>query len=78
MSPIPSVGEIVHSRYGRAMRVVGYSRYSYWQPTDDDISHHTELGPLCVDVAPLDSPATHFSWPPEWCVLRGQTLPLFV
>lgn len=59
--PLPPIGTMVLSRYGRRMRVT---------------QHYTELHMVGVVAECSDSGSVNSAtWPPEWCVCPGEQMP---
>lgn len=61
--PLPSVGSVILSRYGREMRVIAHCL----RPG------HVEVKPVVPEPTNRDATAL---WPVEWCVCEGETLPI--
>lgn len=72
---LPAIGEVVFSKYGRKMRVTGHSCYAY-DASSRGMSGHVVYQDWTVDMRAIDDASVSVSWWPEWCIRRGQTLPL--
>lgn len=60
-NPLPPIGTMVLSRYGRRMRVT---------------QHYNELHMVGVVAERIDSGSVDTAiWPPEWCVGPGEQMP---
>jgi len=67
-----AVGQTVHSRYGRRMRVVATDEwviYGWWP------GERTAVGPY-ARLEAADDPKGQVIWPREWIVATGDTMAL--